>query len=139
VHLRERERERERDFILFYIDYMLFSKKGERDIEFYTRRCEIMILFKTVVRKSLFQLLLNGTRFYFYFLRGCHIATGRRKAINICLQWVSAFPVEVDPIIMCPMEYGFRFVPWSPFNSATVNLSCIVWKKTINKKKREKI
>lgn len=80
---------------------------------------------------SLFQSLLNGTRFCFYFLRGCHIATGRRKAVNICLQWASAFPVEVDPTMMCPTEYAFEFVPWSPLNSATVNLNCIVWKKII--------
>lgn len=66
-----------------------YVKEGEvgRDTKFYTRGFKIKSdNFIRLFRKSLFRLLLNGTRFRFYFLRGCHIATGRRKAVNICLQ-----------------------------------------------------
>lgn len=79
-----------------------------------------------------FPRLVSEGGFRFYFLRGCHMATGRRKAANICLQWAKALPVEVDPTMMCPTEYAFIFAPpWSLFNSATVNLSCIVWKECV--------
>lgn len=38
------------------------------------------------------------------------MATGRRKAANICLQCANAFPVEVDPMMMWPTEYAFGLV-----------------------------